>query len=600
MKEDILKNQETPEEKPKKEFAISRPKLISAIVAVAVLLCASVYIGFAGTYDKVYPNTYVNGIDIGGCTYDEVLDIIKKSAKDLDIPEKLTFTVNGKTLTVLSSEVALATDSEKTADAIFKGRAESGFWSNMSGYTGSLFSDTNHTVAVKYNKKKLDKLIGEFVAPYTEKPVDSHYEVNGNTLTIYKGHQGREVDKNALNQGISAYLISPEKPVELSIIEAKAEKFNLDDLYTEITSDATNAYYARSDNGSIVVMPDKPKVKIDKKSLKKALESKDSVVSLNVTSTPAAITKAQLEKALFSGVMGEWTSKFNAGNTSRTANVSISASRINGVVLLPGETFSYDKTVGPRTVENGFKYAGVYINNKVEQGIGGGICQTSSTLYSAGLYANLEIVTRTSHSLPVSYMPPGQDATIAAGAIDFQFKNNTDYPVKIVATINGGSITCQIVGTPVKGQRVVINNTITAVYNPKVEIATDASIPQGYKKTVYGSSGNAVASTRTVYQDGTLVSTEKLTRSVYNATPTTVTVNPADKETDPGSLTEYTGAVTATPPEELEQNPVTPEDETSESDKPSTDEPTKEDTSEENPENNSSPESSSSDEFVEI
>ena len=91
--------------------------------------------------------------------------------------------------------------------------------------------------------------------------------------------------------------------------------------------------------------------------------------------------------------------------------------------------------------------AGVYIGNKVETGIGGGICQTSSTLYSAVLYANLEIVSRTSHSLPVSYMPPGQDATIAEGYIDFKFRNNTDYPIKVIAIAENRKVVCTILGT---------------------------------------------------------------------------------------------------------------------------------------------------------
>lgn len=557
MNEDILKTHNTNEEKSKNKFIFNRTKLIAAISALAVVIGLSVYLSVAGTYKDAYPNTFVNGVEIGGFTYDEVRKIVEKKSADIKIPDKLSFTVKGKKLTVSSSEISLKIDAKKTADTIFGGRKDKGFWNNAANYTKSLFSDTNFLVSVKYDEKELNGILAKFVEPYITEPLDSSYEIKGDSLVITKGHQGTKLDEKALKQGISSYIINPKKPIELSIIDAKAKAFDLDEFYNEITSAATDAYYSRDSHGNVVVIADKPKVKVDKNDLKKAFDSSDEVVSIKITSTPAQVTKSQLEAAMFSGVMGEWTSTFNPGNTARTTNVSLAASRINGVVLLPGETFSYDKTVGPRTAANGFKSAGVYINNKVEQGIGGGICQTSSTLYSAVLYSNLEIITRTSHSLPVSYMPPGQDATIASGSIDFKFKNNTKYPVKIVAVISGGSVTCKIVGTPVKGQKVVINNTTTAVYQPKIEIATDASIPQGYKKTSYGSKGSAVSSTRTVYQNGVQVSTEKLTKSVYNSTPTTITVNPADKNTDPASLTEYTGNVT--PDEPKEEKPITSE-----------------------------------------
>jgi len=151
-------------------------------------------------------------------------------------------------------------------------------------------------------------------------------------------------------------------------------------------------------------------------------------------------------------------------------------------------------------------------------------------------------------------MPAGQDATIAAGAIDFVFKNNTEYPIKIETSIEGGGITCSIIGTPVKGQKVVISNVTTASYTPSTEIETDASIPKGFKKTVKGSGGYAVSSTRLVYQDDVLVKTEPLTKSVYHATPHIVTVNPDERGVAVETLIEQ-GSVTDAPlPEDIELN----------------------------------------------
>ena len=223
---------------------------------------------------------------------------------------------------------------------------------------------------------------------------------------------------------------------------------------------------------------------------------------------------------------------------------------------MPGEVFSYDNTIGSRTTANGFKMAGVYINNKQELGIGGGICQVSSTLYAATLYANFEIVERVSHSLPVSYMPDGMDATISEGYIDFRFKNTSEYPVRIVATATNGTMKVSILGVKDKDIEVEIISSRTGVLPSKTVRTADETIPQGYKKvTTKGTDGYTVSSVRVVRKNGKEIDREVLTRSRYNATDREELVNPADIEAPDGTLLDYVeGAV---PP--AEEEPETPE-----------------------------------------
>ena len=121
-------------------------------------------------------------------------------------------------------------------------------------------------------------------------------------------------------------------------------------------------------------------------------------------------------------------------NKPRAANVELAAKLINRTILLPGDEFSYNGSVGPRTAARGFKAASVYENNKMVDGLGGGICQTSSTLYAAVLYADLQVTERHEHSLEITYAPLGMDATVAYGSLDFRFKNNTSMPIKITTS----------------------------------------------------------------------------------------------------------------------------------------------------------------------
>lgn len=538
-----------------KKIKFNKKRLVVFIPIAAVLLVFMIGLFCGSAYSKVYPNTYVGKTNIGGLTYSEAKKEIDAKAKEMALPKKLVFSISKEKLTVSPEEISLKADAEKTVKKAFENREEKGVFSRAAAYYGALFGKkTKIYVEVSYDKEKLNKIIDNFAAPFETPPEEARYEINGNKLTFYKGHRGITVDKDALLKDLTAAAESGSGKIALKMKKAEPKKLSADKLYEEITAPAKDASYAKDDNGNVIIVADKPKIEVEKSEIKAAIESKKDEHTITVKTTPAKVTKEELQSALFCGTMGSWTSRYNAGNVGRSANVALAASRINGKVLLPGEVFSYDKTVGPRTAQNGFKSAGVYINNKVEQGIGGGICQTSSTLYSAVLYANLEIVTRTSHSLPVSYMPPGQDATIAAGSIDFKFKNNTNYPVKIVTSCGGGAITVKIVGTPVAGQKVVLNNTVTSILEPKVEIETDASIPVGYKKTVIGSKGSTVSSSRTVYQGNKAVSTQKLTGSRYNATPTVVKVNPADKGKAPETLAEYSSAVQVPPPADVEAN----------------------------------------------
>lgn len=140
------------------------------------------------------------------------------------------------------------------------------------------------------------------------------------------------------------------------------------------------------------------------------------------------------------------TSSYYVNNANRTTNLRLAANAINGTIVLPGETFSFNKTVGQRTYAKGYKDAPVFTGpdaKNVENGIGGGICQVASTMFNTVLYADLQIVERHQHSQRVSYVPLGRDAAISWGSQDFRFKNTSSYPIKIVMDVSGGEVTCE-------------------------------------------------------------------------------------------------------------------------------------------------------------
>ncbi|HHY28914.1 MAG TPA: vancomycin resistance protein [Desulfitobacterium dehalogenans] len=161
---------------------------------------------------------------------------------------------------------------------------------------------------------------------------------------------------------------------------------------------------------------------------------------------PATVTTESLEALAFDGVIGEYTTKYNAGDKNRTANLIAAAQKMDKVLLKPGDSFSFNGTIGPRTAETGFKDAYIVINNEYVKGIGGGICQVSSTLYNAALLANLSIVERHPHAVVVAYIPLGQDATVNYPTLDLKLRNGSSSYIYFRTKVEAGNLTIKIYG----------------------------------------------------------------------------------------------------------------------------------------------------------
>lgn len=160
----------------------------------------------------------------------------------------------------------------------------------------------------------------------------------------------------------------------------------------------------------------------------------------------------------FSDVLGSKTTYYNTSVTGRSTNIRLATEAIDGTVLQPGETFSLNGVVGRRTAAKGYQTAIIFQNGKQVEGLGGGVCQVSSTVYGAVLYADLQVTERSSHQFQVSYTPVSQDAAVYYGSQDFQFVNDTDNPIKIAASASNGSLTVTIYGTKTTEKKVTLSS----------------------------------------------------------------------------------------------------------------------------------------------
>lgn len=542
------------------------------VICLASLLMVGCFFVYSSAYAKILPNISVRDIKIGGMTVEEAERELKSGFGTQIEDRTIVVECEGIQKEISLSEFKAVIDNKKTAENAFLIGRTGGNFKKTSKLFKLAFKGEKVPLEVLIDEKILDSLIRELAGDKEIPAVATHYRLSGDKLTIVKGHGGKMVDrKKAVESITEAVLDSSIEKLVFKIDTIEAQKADLDSLYAEITAPVKNAEY-RLEDGEVVIIPEKVGVVVEKSLIKEALNAGKPEYTLSVKTEEPEWTKEDLEELLFRDVMGTWSSNFATSTQARANNVILAANRINGKILMPGDVFSYDKTIGRRTAANGYHEAGVYIGNKVESGIGGGICQTSSALYSAALYANLEIVSRTSHSLPVSYMPAGQDATIAEGYIDLKIKNNTEYPIKISAQVTGRRLTCSILGVKEPDITVELVHTRTATYEPEIERTENPEIPKGYKLiTNKGAGGYAIASSRIVKKAGEIIKTEKLTRSVYRAAPQEEEVNPADRDTPSEDLKIYTqGMVIPTidsrpeaskPEEPKTEQPVTDESE---------------------------------------
>lgn len=250
-----------------------------------------------------------------------------------------------------------------------------------------------------------------------------------------------------------------------------------------------------------------------------------------------------------------YSTSMGASSRNRVHNVRLACQAIDGTVLLPGDVFSYNDTVGPRVAGAGFKEAPVIVRGKLVPGTGGGICQVSSTLYNASLLADLEIVRRRHHAFPVAYVPAGRDATVVDGVIDFRFKNRLKHPIAIDSKVVGGRVIVHLYGHADDKAEVSIVSGGVSTVGAGLKTIPDPQLPKGRRVVVEPArSGKRVTVSRIVKKAGREVRKEVISRDYYRpfdgvvrvgsrvvqkAAPTTETkemptpvAEPADPSTD--------------------------------------------------------------------
>jgi vancomycin resistance protein YoaR len=456
------------------------------------------------------------GVDVGGMSASEAVSALENVS--IDPIDSADINTDIYTLSFTAEEVGAKYNAEKTVENI------SGVKKNFWGKIVSNFKKTNYDMAVDIDENMLDSAISNKLYGVERDVTQFSYELTDTGIRITNGLSGAHLDREKTAEELSRLFGEDKENREVGNVEIDKtypDEVDNDAFLSQFNSEAKEACYVQYPDGSIQVAEGQTGIVIDKSYAASIMQShtqegENYLIPCEIVFPK--YTKEYLEQSLFADTLATYSSSFASSAQNRIDNITLAASKINNIVLMPGETFSFNDALGERTEANGYKVAHAYSSGEVVDQVGGGICQVSSTLYNTVLLSNLAITERRNHQMTVSYVPLGRDATVNWGTQDFRFTNDTYFPVKVSAYTSGKNVVVSIIGTkPDKTLKVEIETETISTIEPTIKTENDPTMLVGETKLVKsGSNGYVVDAYRVVYSEGKEISREKLKRSTYN------------------------------------------------------------------------------------
>lgn len=420
------------------------------IFILASLVCAAIYIYGCATVpeNRLGRNIYIENVNVSNMTFEEAVNEVRNAG--LLNNQTISLICNEQTYLINGTDVGLTAKIEDTVDKAMRyGKTKNIF---IDGLANSLQIFFRHTVipTANVNEEILRSKLIEFGEQVHGKLVEHKLEIGDGVVIGTPGHTGFNNDTNiAYSEVIKAIENEHFKNIPVTLSAGPPHQYSAEEVGYFTYCDPIDAWYHYVDN-TVTVVDEIPGRYIDLEQtapLIAQLKEGGDIIYIPYYSSQAAITGDILRQKLFNATIASYSTNYGGSTSNRCANITNAASKINNKILAPGEVFSFNQTVGRRSIANGFYTAKEYANGQTVDGIGGGTCQVTSTLYNAVLYADLSVVSRLNHMFPVGYCPIGQDATVSDSGIDFKFVNNMDYPVKISAYTSGYTVTVSIIGT---------------------------------------------------------------------------------------------------------------------------------------------------------
>ena len=508
-------------------FKEPKKKHTKGIVITICILVLLIILGVLSTIfallninsDKIISGISILGIDVSGFTQEEATAKVSENLNSR-LETNLVFSHNGALYNVLPSQLECSYDISKAVSEAYSCGRNGNIFKNNFDILNTLINTVDINVDFSYNNDLYESVVTQMNTNFEDGPKQSSYTIDGNNLIITSGKAGNVIISEKLKDLIVDKLTSTNyntDPIEVPVEEAQPDPIDIDKIHSEIYKEAKDAYYTKD---PFAVYPSSNGLDFDISvdEAKQMVSTPSETYTIPLKTLYPDVTTNEIGTEAFPDKLATYSTSYASSNANRSTNIALAASKINGTVLMPGEEFSFNGTVGKRTAANGFKTATVYSNGQVTTDYGGGICQVSSTLYNTVLKANLEITNRVNHTFTVGYVPIGLDATVSWGSPDFKFKNNRSYPIKIVATTSNKRLTISVFGLKEDVEyevELVSYKTGTIPYS--TVYTTDSSLGKGKTKVVQsGSNGATSVAYKILKLNGKEVSRTLLSKDRYS------------------------------------------------------------------------------------
>lgn len=499
--ENTVTNEENDNDENDEDNESPRSKSILSIFLIIIsVFLVLVLIAFGGLTFYNYKNRNViakgisiSSIDLSYCTKDEAKEKITNYYTN-QLSNDINLVYNDYKTFIKTSEIELNYDIDSAIDYAFSYGKNGNVFQDNYHILASLIKNENITPVYTLNQELLSKFLNNISAELPGATVESSNYIDGNKLIITKGTPGIVVNIESTSNNIKSQLTTLSyinNPINIEVKTQNPKDINIEEIYADVHQEPKDAYYTKD---PFTVYPSENGVdfKISIDEAKQIVQSSESECEIPLKVLYPSVTTNMIGQEAFPDLLGSFSTNY-VSNPDRTTNLRLAANKINGTVLTPGQVFSYNSVVGERTIAAGYKNAAIYQNGEVVDGLGGGICQISSTLYNAALFANLQMVELYNHQFVPSYVTAGRDATVVYGVKDFKFKNSRKYAIKITCSVSGGVAKFQIWG-------------VKEPTEYDVSVYANVSRTSTYiKATTY----------RTLKLNGETVKTEKISNSTY-------------------------------------------------------------------------------------
>ncbi len=460
-----------------------------AIVAIVIGIAAGcIYLNKAEMNGVIVDNVYIAGINVGGMTQSQAITAIEANGAAYKQTPMVVNVVDSQV--TLSPAYVGGLDARKAAKAAYK-YGNTGSESKRQEERQQALQHGHIVDITPYldlDEDAIRRTLSELANVYSTALTQNKYEITGESpnhklvVTLGIPEYGLDLDKLYL-QVMNAY--------NSFVFVVEGECGMIEPTPLDLEAIISGYYLAPQDAAfdpkTFEIIDGKDGYGINIEAAQKQLSEAayGSTVEIPFAAIPPEVTAQSLSETLYRDTLATYTAE-NDSDSDRDVNLRLACEAINGKVLMPGDSFSYNDALGQRTAAKGYRPGRSYSGNETVETIGGGICQVSSSLYYCALLSDLEIIMRESHGFVTSYMPLGMDATVSWGLLDFRFKNTTDYPIRIEAVADGGKTTVTLIGTDTKDYYMEMEYEVLNTYDYAITYQTmSADNPDGLRNGDY-------------------------------------------------------------------------------------------------------------------